>query len=256
MLNYIKQGALVIFLALAFGGALAAVQTQLGPMIKANQKIETLLAIPNLMSLGQKLPDDAIIVPDADAMEIRVSVPVEGGEPKLMFTELVRKIDVPNSPKTKLFEIKVLTPAMATMLEKGVLKPEQLPVLGYMIETNGMGYGDKITALVGVEKTCNWITGVYILDQKETPGLGDKIRGKWSNQFAGMGCKDPLHVIKGLKKPAKGEAVTSASQLGAIDAIAGATISSDAVTGIVNNAIAEIRTALAAVKAKGGSNAK
>lgn len=255
MISYIKQGALVIFLALAFGGALAAVQTQLGPMIEANQKRETLQAIPSLMALGQKLPDDAIVKINADKMEINVKVPVEGGEPKLMFTEVVRKIDVPNSPKTKLFEIKVLTPAMAQLIEKKAITPDQIPVLGYMIEAYGMGFADKIVTLVGVDKTCSWITGVYVLDQKETPGLGDKIRGVWANQYAGMECKTPLQVVKGLKKPAAGDAVTSASMLGAIDAIGGATISSQAVTDIVNKAVKDVRNALSAMKPKGGSDA-
>jgi electron transport complex protein RnfG len=255
MLNYIKQGALVIFLALVFGGALAAVQTQLGPMIKANQKKEMLTVIPQLMARSRSLPTDETkqTVINADTMEIHISgsreekqlakdnKTVEMVTVPVDFIETVRKIDVLNSPKMALFEVTV---------RETSAKAGDEEVVGYVIEAKGMGFADSITALVAVDPSCNWITGVYILDQKETPGLGDKIRGKWINQFAGMECKDQLQVVKGLTKPAKGEAVTAASQLGAIDAISGATISSQAVTDIVNQAVEDIRLSIEPVLAK------
>ena len=47
-------------------------------------------------------------------------------------------------------------------------------IIGWCLPVQGKGYGGSIEILVGVD-TSGTITGVKVLDQKETPGLGTKI---------------------------------------------------------------------------------
>jgi Na+-translocating ferredoxin:NAD+ oxidoreductase subunit G len=44
------------------------------------------------------------------------------------------------------------------------------------LAASGQGFADKIEVLIGLDARLTTITGIYVLDQKETPGLGDYIR--------------------------------------------------------------------------------
>ena len=89
--------------------------------------------------------------------------------------------------------------------------------------------------LLGLDPGGTTITGLFVLEQKETPGLGNNISTpQWRRQFNGKSTDRPLTVVKGGAR--------GASQAGhTIDAITGATISSRSVTAIVNNIIANVR---------------
>lgn len=112
--------------------------------------------------------------------------------------------------------------------------------IGWVIPATGMGYADAIKALVGLDATARTITGIFILDQKETPGLGSKITTSWNEQFDGKSVDPPLVVVK--NKPTKENE---------IQAISGATISSASLTSIVNRAAEEFAKNLATETAKG-----
>ena len=84
------------------------------------------------------------------------------------------------------------------------------------------------------------ITGIFVLDQKETPGLGNKIvTDEWRGQFIAKSTAVPLTAVK-----------SKASAESEIDAITGATISSKAVTDAINAAVKDLRKPLSD-KAKG-----
>ena len=107
---------------------------------------------------------------------------------------------------------------------------------GWAIKTNGQGYADRIELLVGLNASLDRITGLFVLDQKETPGLGNKIvTDEWRGQFVNIPSAPALTVIKG--------GTGTATE---IQAITGATISSRSVTGIINTAIADLKTPLTA----------
>ena len=108
--------------------------------------------------------------------------------------------------------------------------------VGWVIPASGQGFADRIELLLGVDAEVGKITGVYILDQKETPGLGNKIiEAGWRSQFTG---KTAL---------ASFEAITGGGASGRqIDAVTGATISSESVCNIINAALVKWRPALAA----------
>ena len=102
---------------------------------------------------------------------------------------------------------------------------------GWVVKARGQGYADTIEALIGMDPKAETITGLFILEQKETPGLGNKITlPDWRNQFVGKKTDTPLVVVKGDSK-----------ELNAIDAITGATISSRSVAWIVNQTVKDIK---------------
>ena len=108
--------------------------------------------------------------------------------------------------------------------------------VGWVIPCGGQGFADRIEVLVGLDSGASTLTGIYVLDQKETPGLGNKIvEDEWRAQFAGLSALQPLRVAR-------------AGQAGdrQIDSITGATISSESVCDIVNQALGQWRQELAA----------
>lgn len=105
--------------------------------------------------------------------------------------------------------------------------------LGWVIPAGGSGFADRIEVLIGVDARAERITGLYVLDQKETPGLGDWITdAAWLKHFTGP-ISLPLQVVTGT--PDEGQ----------VPIITGATISSESVVDIVNAALTELREALA-----------
>jgi electron transport complex protein RnfG len=106
--------------------------------------------------------------------------------------------------------------------------------IGWAIVGEGAGYNGPVTVLIGLDEKLTVITGLYILEQKETPELGNKIvEPGFRDRFADQSALTPLTVVK------KGPAGP-----GQIEAISGATISSNAVAAIVNKGVRRFRTAL------------
>lgn len=98
-------------------------------------------------------------------------------------------------------------------------------VAGYTIKVLPSGYGGEIELMVGI-KTDGTISGVNVGNMTETPGLGAKAKEEpFYSQYAGKPATE-LSVIKG-GTPGETE----------IQAISGATITSDAVTSGVNAAV-------------------
>lgn len=206
--NAIIQAWLVLFLALCFGSSLAGVQMTLGPKIETNKLNETREKVPELV-LGKEAA-----LKMAEAGEALEAVPG---------SVVVEK---PGKRATyNVFEAR-----------KGAER------LGWVVKAAGAGYADKIELLMGLDPKVEKITGVFVLEQKETPGLGNKIvTDEWRGQFTGMGTGQAMTVVKGGKTGAGNE----------INAVTGATISSRSVTDIINTAVADLKGPLAA-KGSGG----
>jgi len=109
--------------------------------------------------------------------------------------------------------------------------------VGFAVYASGTGFQDVITLMYGIDPSISKMRDLLILDQKETPGLGAKIADEesflrfWENR----NCENPL----ALRKPA----VDSPEKLAPseVNAITGATISSEKVLGIVNSSLARLR---------------
>lgn len=204
--NFFSQAWLVLLLAICFGAMLAGMQIALGPTIEANKVNETLERVPEMVLGADRARELADRKEAVDVAPLTVGVDKAG-----------------KTVRYSVFEAKT----------NGQLA-------GWVAKTAGQGYADKIEMLIGFDPQVEKITGIFVLDQKETPGLGNKIvTDEWRSQFIAKPTGQALAAVKG-KARAGNE----------IDAITGATISSKAVTDIINTAVVDLREPLIA-KAKG-----
>jgi electron transport complex protein RnfG len=112
---------------------------------------------------------------------------------------------------------------------------------GWAIDAVGVGFADKIRLVIGLSAEATTITGVKVIENVETPGLGNKIaEEEWAGQFAGLTAEGAIVVRKNQADRDKRE----------VQAITGATISSVAVADIVAAAIEKVRPQLAEMAAK------
>ncbi|MFZ5562899.1 MAG: FMN-binding protein [Thermodesulfobacteriota bacterium] len=194
--NYIVQAWLVLLLSVFYGGALAGVQLTLSPKIEENKINETRQQIPALV-LGADRANETV---DMESQTLSL----EKNGRQVFYS--VYKAFYNGEPA------------------------------GWVIKSSGQGYADKIELLVGVNADLSAITGLFILNQKETPGLGNKIiETAWRQQFIQKPTGQGLTVVK-----------TGAKAINEIDAISGATISSRAVCTIINGTLNDVKGQLSA----------
>lgn len=116
-------------------------------------------------------------------------------------------------------------------------KDETGALQGFAIYTSGVGFQDKISLMVGVDASLSRLNSLAVLEQKETPGLGAKITDRssfllfWEN-------RDFTQPLSLRKPPAPAAENLRASE---VNTITGATISSEAVLGIVNAAREKVK---------------
>ena len=117
-------------------------------------------------------------------------------------------------------------------------------LVGVAFMAVGSGFQGELRIMVGLTPDLSQLTGIKVLEQIETPGLGTKIVEDPSHkadpfwfpaQFKGVPTAPALVVIKNAQPTQKHE----------IQGITGATISSKAVTRVLNTSIAAVKTALA-----------
>lgn len=111
-------------------------------------------------------------------------------------------------------------------------------VKGYVYVTTTVGYGGDITVMVGLDISGK-VTGVVMGDNNETVGLGKKAsEAGFLNQFIGADSPNIKAVKSGVSTGAGVDTVSNASTStngqNQIDAISGATITSDAMARAVN----------------------
>ena len=195
--SFLAQAWLVLVLAISFGSALAFVQVSLSEVITANKLNETLTQVPELV-WGENA---ARYVADT-------SIPLE---------IIPGTVSLKKGQKTTYYSL--------YRVSRGKV------MSGWVVKARGQGYADNIEVLIGVDPEVETVTGLFILEQKETPGLGNKITFPvWREQFAGKKTGTPFVVVK--------EKSTAPN---AIDAVTGATISSRSVAGIVNQTVTDIK---------------
>ena len=114
--------------------------------------------------------------------------------------------------------------------------------VGLAFRVVGSGFQGKISMMVGMKPDFTQLTGMKVLEQVETPGLGTKIVVDPSrkndpfwfpDQFKTLKIHPKIEMVKNIK----------ASKDNEIQAISGATISSNAVVRILNEQILLIKKA-------------
>ncbi len=99
-------------------------------------------------------------------------------------------------------------------------------ISGYAIKVVAKGYAGPVEIMVGIS-TEEKVTGIKILSHTETPGLGaNATKAEFSNQYSNKSINDKLEVVK-----------AAPSKENQIQAITGATITSNAITLAVDDAI-------------------
>jgi len=126
------------------------------------------------------------------------------------------------------------------ILEKGIDKAKVIVYqgldadgrsVGLAFIADGGGFQGNIRIMVGLSVDYLKLKGIKVLEQNETPGLGNRIKEPaFEGQFKGLEIKPKVEYIK-YRKPEKPNQ---------IQAITGATISSDAVVKNINNAVEKV----------------
>ncbi|NLM05475.1 MAG: FMN-binding protein [Tissierellia bacterium] len=96
------------------------------------------------------------------------------------------------------------------------------------IPFSGPGLWGSIKGYIGLTSDLSQITGIEFIEQNETPGLGGRIgESPYKEQYRGVEI-DPSSQMNVINRPANG---------GNIDAVSGATQTSDFVQNMVNNGL-------------------
>jgi len=149
-------------------------------------------------------------------------------------------------PKIKENQKELIRKALRLLVEEGsifkerkignqilyeIYSPENT-LLGYALISEGNGYQGKIKILVALKKDLKTLWGIEIIQSSETPGLGARITEKdFKEQFKNLVSVPQIKLTK-----------TKKSMHNEIEAISGATISSQAVVKIVNKGIKKIKS--------------
>jgi len=114
--------------------------------------------------------------------------------------------------------------------------------IGIAVEEVSPGFANDVRLMVGFNPSTGALTGIKVLAQTETPGLGDKIEKDttFTKRFTGK-LANPLQGTKSL--------TTDPST---VQTITGATISSKAVIKVINKAVETWKPRLAAFEKEGG----
>lgn len=109
----------------------------------------------------------------------------------------------------------------------------------WAIVGEGTGFVDKIKLVIGLSADHKSVTGIKVIQSVETPGLGDKIlSGSYPEQYAGLSAEQPVIVSKTGADP----------EQNVIQAITGATYSSEYTADIVNDILTRVVPKLDSLK--------
>jgi Na+-translocating ferredoxin:NAD+ oxidoreductase subunit G len=115
--------------------------------------------------------------------------------------------------------------------------------IGFAVRGAEPGWQDLIHLIFGYDPRTRRVLGMKVLDNKETPGLGDAIE---KNERFVRGFEGPLAPLVGVK-PGSGRGGDNE-----VDMITGATISAQTVINIINNRVEQLHPLLEAYLGGGG----
>ncbi len=106
-------------------------------------------------------------------------------------------------------------------------------IIGWGFHLKGAGFSDKIEIIVAANNRITRLLGLEVLEQKETPGLGDNMKKEnFRKQFKGLSINRKIGFIKN-RMPEKGS--------NKIQALSAATYSTRYLLDIINNNIENIK---------------
>ena len=163
-------------------------------------------------------------------VQIHLGPQIEKNNTAATFAQIPALVEGADASKTESVTITGTDGKPATVYR---VKNENGEAIGWVFPGSGQGFGDTIQLIIGLDPKIETLTGLYVLDQKETPGLGNFITAEnFRGQFAGKSVLVPLRAKAG--EPTNPEEIR---------AVTGATISSTAVCDIVNATVAKYKEA-------------
>jgi len=118
---------------------------------------------------------------------------------------------------------------------------ENEELIGLAVEASGMGFADILRILYGYDPEKEAIIGFYVLESKETPGLGDKIEKDpaflANFEALDVSLTEDESEVKNTVVPVKSGEKEHPWQ---VDGITGATISSKAIGNIIGRSTEEL----------------
>lgn len=106
-------------------------------------------------------------------------------------------------------------------------------IIGWGFHLKGPGFSDKIEIIAAANPRITRLLGFEVLEQKETPGLGDNMKKeRFRKQFKGLSINTKIGFIKN-RMPEKGS--------NKIQALSAATYSTRYLLDIINNNIEDIK---------------
>jgi electron transport complex protein RnfG len=110
-------------------------------------------------------------------------------------------------------------------------KNENLKGWGFLL--SGSGFQDKISVVAASDPAISSLLGIEVLEQKETPGLGDNMKKDYfQDQFRGLSVLKAIGFVKNRKPDPNSND---------IQAISAATISTTKLLAIINDNMKKIR---------------
>ena len=180
------------------------------------------------VSAGQKHPSAGRLI-----ATLAIAALLAGAALSIAFQATKPVIDANKARELRLGVLKVVPGS--TQLREVVIEGRTIfaaydetgSFMGWAISGDTPGFQDTIEVLYGFDPAKRLVTGMHVLTSRETPGLGDKIY-KDEDFVANFGALavDPRIVVVKDGRDADNE----------VDAITGATISSQAVVRIINEA--------------------
>ena len=166
---------------------------------------------------------------------------VSGGVLSLvyLFSAPLIEANMLEEERRSIFEVVPDTESYEARSENGVAFFECMDtsgtVNGYALPAQGNGYQGVIKIMIGLTPDLSEITGISVLEQVETPGLGGRIgEAVFQEQFRGVQTEPAVGYVKNQKPDRETD----------IQAVTGATISSRSVVNIINRSVGAFRQAL------------
>jgi Na+-transporting NADH:ubiquinone oxidoreductase subunit C len=236
----VKAFIIVLLTALVCSSLVSAAVVMLRPIQLNNQMVERSRNIMKLTGLVEQgvTPSDEQMLELYQGMDVRIlDIDQAGFNTDLdpLSFDARRAVnnpdlgtDIPVSEDlASLGRRSRFAPIYMVLLENGELDRLILPV-------NGTGMWSAIYGYIALESDLNTIAAVTFYEQNETPGLGDQImRPEWQALWEGRQIYDQVGDLRFAVNHGKVEPGSS-TWLYEVDALTGATVTADAVTGMIH----------------------
>jgi len=227
-----KNALLVVLVtALVCSSLVSAAVVLLRPIQLNNQLLEqsrNIMLLTGLLVEGDELDDDEMLelYKSVDRRIINISDAV--------FDETIDPNTFNKRKAVNDSELGVQIPAGMDLASLGRRSRFAPVYMGVILPVRGAGMWSMLYGYIALDSDLNTIAGMTFYEQNETPGLGDQItHGHWLEQWQGRRVYDDQGQLR-FRVSEGAVADGSATSGFEVDAISGATVTGNAVTGMMH----------------------